>query len=587
MQEHKNDNETNRSGGGRMELFNNVLDIVRDDLVKKIRRGSRVSVAAACFSMYAYNELKTQLNGISEFRFIFTSPTFISEQAQKQKREFYIPRLSREKSICGTEFEVRLRNEMTQKAIARECAEWIRKKAKFRSNVTGENMGGFMTISDNSAQYAYMPINGFTTVDIGCERGNNTYNLVTRLDAPEAAQFLSTFDALWNDRNKLQDVTEAVIESISTAYSENSPELIYFITLYNVFNEFLEDISEDVLPNDATGFRQSRIWELLYDFQRDAVLAIINKLEQYNGCILADSVGLGKTFTALAVIKYYQSRNMSVLVLCPKKLAENWNTYKDNYVNNPIASDRLNYTVLFHTDLSRDYGKSNGVDLERINWGNYDLVVIDESHNFRNGGEVYGEGTRENRYLRLMNQVMKAGVRTRVLMLSATPVNNKFIDLRNQLMLAYEGDTAKVRSGLGTTKSIDEIFRQAQTAFNEWSRLPIRERTTEKLLGRLDYDFFDLLDRVTIARSRKHIQRYYDVSQIGAFPERRKPISLRPGLTDIGAVTFNDIFNLVYSLNLDLYTPSKYIFPSRMSKYIDPAKKKGLTQMGREQGISS
>lgn len=571
-----------------MKIFDNVTNIVRDDMEKTIKRNSKVSVAAACFSMYAYSELKKQLESIDEFRFIFTSPTFVTEKTKKQKREFYIPRLTREQSLYGTEFEIKLRNEMTQKAIAKECADWIRRKATFKSNTTGENMAGFMVTDSGTEKTAYMPLNGFTTVDIGCERGNNSYNMVNSLETPFAAQYLQVFDSLWNDKEKLQDVTDVVLENITTAYNENSPELIYFITLYNVFSEFLEDVSEDVLPNEATGFKNSKIWDMLYDFQKDAALAIINKLEKYNGCILADSVGLGKTFTALAVIKYYENRNKSVLVLCPKKLAENWNTYKDNYVNNPIAADRLRYDVLFHTNLSRDHGISNGLDLDRLNWGNYDLVVIDESHNFRNGGELSGEDQKENRYLKLLNKVVRAGVKTKVLMLSATPVNNRFNDLKNQLALAYEGTPELIDEKLNTSKSIDEIFRQAQTAFNAWSKLPAEERTTDNLLRRLDFDFFEVLDSVTIARSRKHIEKYYNTEKIGKFPERRKPISLRPSLTDLpSAINYNEIYEHLSQLQLEIYTPSAYIFPSKMQKYIDLTHHKGnnLTQSGREEGI--
>jgi SNF2 family DNA or RNA helicase len=449
-------------------------------------------------------------------------------------------------------------------------------------------MGGFMTVDSTDEQAAYMPLNGFSTIDIGCERGNNSYNMVNRMEAPFSTQYMQLFNALWNDKEKLQDVTDAVIENITTAYNENSPELIYFLTLYNVFSEFLEDLSEDVLPNEATGFKQSKIWNMLYDFQKDAALAIINKLEKYNGCILADSVGLGKTFTALAVIKYYENRNKSVLVLCPKKLSENWNTYKDNYVNNPIAADRLRYDVLFHTDLSREHGSSNGLDLDRLNWGNYDLVVIDESHNFRNGGEVSGEDQKENRYLKLLNKVVRAGVRTKVLMLSATPVNNRFIDLKNQLALAYEGTPELIDEKLNTSKSIDEIFRQAQTAFNAWSKLPIEQRTTDTLLKALDFDFFEVLDSVTIARSRKHIEKYYNTEKIGKFPERRKPITKRPSLTDLpSAINYNQIYEQLSQLQLEIYTPSVYIFPSKMQKYIDLTHNKGnnLTQSGREEGI--
>lgn len=570
-----------------MELINNTTKTLRDDLAVEIKQGSRLSVAAACFSIYAFQELKKELQGIDELRFIFTSPTFTTEKAKKEKREFYIPRLSRERSLYGTEFEVKLRNELTQKAIAKECAEWIRKKVTFKSNVTNENMMGFINLDDKN----YMPINGFTTVDLGCERGNNAYNMVQKTEAPFSTAYIDLFDNLWNDTSKLQEVTDEVIENITAAYNENSPDFIYFVTLYNIFSEFLEDVSEDHLPNEATGFKESKIWSMLYNFQKDAVLAIISKLEKFNGCILADSVGLGKTFTALAVIKYYENRNKSVLVLCPKKLTNNWNTYKDNYVNNPIASDRLRYDVLYHTDLNRTHGKSNGLDLDRLNWSNYDLVVIDESHNFRNGGKLSGEDNeKENRYLKLLNKVIRKGVKTKVLMLSATPVNNRFNDLKNQLALAYEGNTDLIDDKLNTTKSIDDIFKNAQRAFNTWSKWNPADRTTENLLRMLDFDFFEVLDSVTIARSRKHIQKYYDTSDIGTFPTRLKPISLRPPLTSLKkAINYNEIFEQLTQLSLSIYTPTHFILPSKMEKYAelyeDNKVNVGFTQANREQGI--
>ena len=570
-----------------MELINNTTKTLRDDLAIEIKQGSRLSVAAACFSIYAFQELKKELQGIDELRFIFTSPTFTTEKAKKEKREFYIPRLSRERSLYGTEFEVKLRNELTQKAIAKECAEWIRKKVTFKSNVTNENMMGFINLDDKN----YMPINGFTTVDLGCERGNNAYNMVQKTEAPFSTAYIDLFDNLWNDSSKLQEVTDEVIENITAAYNENSPDFIYFVTLYNIFSEFLEDVSEDHLPNEATGFKESKIWSMLYNFQKDAVLAIISKLEKFNGCILADSVGLGKTFTALAVIKYYENRNKSVLVLCPKKLTNNWNTYKDNYVNNPIASDRLRYDVLYHTDLNRTHGKSNGLDLDRLNWSNYDLVVIDESHNFRNGGKLSGEDNeKENRYLKLLNKVIRKGVKTKVLMLSATPVNNRFNDLKNQLALAYEGNTDLIDDKLNTTKSIEDIFKNAQRAFNTWSKWNPADRTTENLLRMLDFDFFEVLDSVTIARSRKHIQKYYDTSDIGTFPTRLKPISLRPPLTSLKkAINYNEIYEQLTQLSLSIYTPTHFILPSKMEKYAelyeDNKVNVGFTQANREQGI--
>lgn len=570
-----------------MELINNVTKTLRDDLSEEIKQGSKLSIAAACFSIYAFQELKNELQGIDKLRFIFTSPTFTTEKAKKEKREFYIPRLNRERSLYGTEFEVKLRNELTQKAIAKECAEWIRKKVVFKSNVTNENMMGFINLDDKN----YMPINGFTTVDLGCERGNNAYNMVQKTENPFSTAYIELFDHLWNDETKLQDVTDEVIENITAAYNENSPDFIYFITLYNIFNEFLEDISEDILPNEATGFKESKIWSMLYNFQRDAVLAIISKLEKYNGCILADSVGLGKTFTALAVIKYYENRNKSVLVLCPKKLSDNWNTYKENYLNNPIAVDRLRYDVLYHTDLNRVQGKSNGIDLERLNWSNYDLVVIDESHNFRNGGKVTGEeNEKENRYLKLLNKVIRKGIKTKVLMLSATPVNNRFNDLKNQLALAYEGNSDTIDNKLNTSHSIDDIFKNAQRAFNTWSKWVPEQRTTQNLLKMLDFDFFEVLDSVTIARSRKHIQKYYDTADIGTFPTRLKPISLRPKLTSLReAINYNEIFQQLNLLNLDIYRPSSFIQASAIEKYAvlygDNKVNIGFTQANRELGI--
>ena len=573
-----------------MRFFDNIKDTVKDDLQQTIKQDSKLSIAASCFSIYAFEVLKNELEKVSELRFLFTSPTFTAEKTQKDKREFYIPRLGRERNLYGSEFELKLRNELSQKAIAKECADWIRRKVTFKSNITQNNAPGFIHVNDKN-EYAYIPINGFTTSDIGCDRGNNLCNPVNRLVAPISQNYLQLFNELWNDKTKMQDVTEEVIRSISEVYKENAPEFIYYVTLYNIFNEFLQDVSEDVLPNEATGFKESAIWKKLYNFQKDAAFAIINKLERYNGCILADSVGLGKTFTALAVIKYYENRNKSVLVLCPKKLSNNWNTYKDNYINNPIATDRLRYDVLYHTDLNRSNGKSNGLDLDRLNWGNYDLVVIDESHNFRNGGKINSdEDEKENRYLKLLNRVIRKGVKTKVLMLSATPVNNRFNDLKNQLRLAYEGDSNLIDDKLNTTRSIDDIFKNAQKAFNTWSKFKSEDRTSNRLLKMLDFDFFEVLDSVTIARSRKHIEKYYDTNDIGKFPTRLKPKSYRPALTDLkSAINYNEIFEQLMLLNLSIYTPTHFILPSKMDRYAtlyeDNKVNVNFTQANREEGI--
>lgn len=448
-----------------MEIINNIEKLLGDDLKHILKRGSKVSIAASCFSIYAYESLKKELEQIEELRFIFNSPTFIKDKIEKEQREFYIPKLNRERSIYGTQYEIKLKNELTQKAIARECSEWIRRKVIFKSNKTNAFLQGFMNIENDDEKITYMPIQGFTTVDLGFERGNNLSNIVTKIDDYSATKtYLDLFEQVWNDDDKMEDITEEVVEYISTVYKENPPEFIYFVILYNIFNEFLEDITEDLLPNESTGFKETEIWNRLYNFQKDAVIGIINKLQKYHGCILADSVGLGKTFTALGVIKYYELRNKNVLVLCPKKIAENWLTYRENYTNNILYKDRFNYDVLYHTDLSRDSGYTNGMNLERLNWGNYDLLVIDESHNFRNNDPAKG---RETRYQRLMRRVIKTGVKTDVLMLSATPVNNRFNDLKNQLALVYEGNPSNIDAKLNTKRSIDDIFKRAQYAFNK------------------------------------------------------------------------------------------------------------------------
>ncbi len=553
-----------------MHIIDNINTLLGDDLKTVIARGSKLKIAASCFSIYAFEALKEQLESVESLEFIFTSPTFVPDEVtdriRKERREFHIPKAERERSFYGSEFEIQLKNKLTQRAIAKECADWMRRKAVFRSNRGKAPMQQFACVQDGDPKAAYMPLHGFTAVDLGYQQGNAVSNFVNKMDDPvTTSAYLNLFNQIWNDSDKLEDVTSRLCDHIASVYQENTPERIYFQMLYNIFTEFLEDISEDVLPNDRTGFQDSLIWQKLFNFQRDAATGIINKLETFNGCILADSVGLGKTFTALAVIKYYELRNRSVLVLCPKKLADNWLNYNRNLKTNIFVKDRFNYDVLCHTDLQRTSGESYGIPLNRINWGNYDLVVIDESHNFRNN-DVYKD--RETRYQKLLNSVIREGVKTKVLMLSATPVNNRFNDLRNQLALAYEGDADNLNSRLRTHKGIDEIFRRAQAAFNTWSNLPAEERTATAILNALDFDFFELLDSVTIARSRKHIETFYDTADIGDFPERRKPLSFHCQLTHRSDVIgFNEIFAQLSILKLAVYAPVSYILPSRLPKY--------------------
>jgi len=578
-----------------MELIDNINRLLGDDLKKTLKPQARLKIAASCFSMYAFEALKSELEKIEELSFIFTSPTFVAnevtDKVQKERREFHIPKSDRERSLYGSEFEIQLRNKLTQRAIAKECADWMRSKATFKSNRSKAPMQQFACVQAKETATAYMPLHGFTAVDLGYQQGNAVSNLVTKMDEVAfTSTYISLFDQIWVDPEKLEDVTAQICDHIASVYQENSPEHVYFLMLYNIFNEFLEDINEDVLPNDRTGYQDTLIWNKLFNYQKDAATGIINKLETYSGCILADSVGLGKTFTALAVVKYYELRNKSVLVLSPKKLADNWLNYNRNLKTNIFARDRFNYDVLCHTDLSRTSGESFGTPLNRINWGNYDLVVIDESHNFRNNDAFKDK---ETRYQKLMNQVIKQGVKTKVLMLSATPVNNRFNDLRNQLALAYEGDSENLTKKLRTGKTVEKIFSNAQASFNAWAKLPPEARTARAILETLEFDFFELLDSVTIARSRKHIQTFYDTQDIGPFPERLKPLSFHSPLTQrTDVLSFNEIFAQLSLLKLAVYAPISYILPSRLKKYEEMydtqvAGRGKLKQVDREKSLQA
>lgn len=334
-----------------MEIIDNINRLLCDDLKQALKPGARLKVAASCFSMYAFEALKSELEKIEELSFIFTAPAFVADEVtdkiRRERREFHIPKLDRERSLYGSEFEIQLRNKLNQRAIAKECADWLSRRATFKSNRSKAPMQPFACVQSAVGDIAYMPLHGFTAVDLGYQQGNAVSNLVNKLDEPTfTATYLSLFDQIWHDPEKLEDVTSQISERIASVYQENSPESIYFLMLYNIFNEFLDDIDEDVLPNDRTGYQDTLIWNKLFNFQKDAATGIINKLETYSGCILADSVGLGKTFTALAVVKYYELRNRSVLVLCPKKLADNWLNYNRNLKTNIFARDRFNYDVL-------------------------------------------------------------------------------------------------------------------------------------------------------------------------------------------------------------------------------------------------
>ena len=544
------------------KVLDNKKHRVVDELRDELKKGSKLSVISAYFTIYAYAELKKELNKIDKMRFIFTEPTFVKKD-KELIREYYIER-NNEKMVSGNEFEIKLRNEMKQAAIAKECADWLQSKAEIKSLKQANSAQPRLVYIENP--YDNVSINGtvdFTSDGLGITPSNRIDSNMCLYGKDYTISFLQAFNELWEDDSAVQDVKQKVLEQMQVLYKENTPEFIYFVTLYNVFNDYLDELTEDNIVKSRTGFKNTLIWNKLYKFQQDGVMGAIDKIEKYNGCIIADSVGLGKTFTALAVMKYYELRNDRVLVIVPKKLRENWTVYTMNDKRNIFSGDRFNYDVLNHTDLSRTSGFSGEINLATVNWSNYDLVVIDESHNFRNNPPVKGRITR---YERLMNDIIKSGVKTKVLMLSATPVNNKMNDIKNQIAFITEGkNNAFASVGLD---NLEHILRKAQAVFNKWSSLLDEERTTESFVNMMDIDYFKLLDTVTIARSRKHIEKYYNLEEIGKFPTRLTPENRYPIIDAKGEFPpIENINKLIKKLTLCVYSPMGYVLPEKRAAY--------------------
>ena len=541
-------------------LNNQLGETVYKELEKHIKKGSKVSTISAYFTMYAYSALKKELDKIDEMRFIFTTPSF-SKNKDKEAREYEIVN----NNIFGNEFELKLRNEMTQSAVAKDCAKWLKDKVEIKS-FKEPNVAQPRMIHVHNKSEEDIVINGsvdFTTDGLGITGSNRAdFNNFMAGEEFTDSQLLS-FDTLWNNEMVLTDVKDKLLKQMEVMYEENSGEFIYFKSLYHIFYNYLDELDEDNIVKKGNKLKETKIWNTLYQFQQDAVIGAIDKIEKYNGCILADSVGLGKTFTALAIIQYYELRNDRVLVLVPKKLRENWTIYTLNDKRNIFAEDRFRYDVLNHTDLSRERGFSGNIDLKTINWENYDLVVIDESHNFRNNPAVKDRVTR---YQRLMNDVIKQGHKTKLLMLSATPVNNKMNDIKNQIAFITEDkDNALEEIGIS---SINHTLKNAQAIFNQWSKLDDNTRTGEKFVDMMDLDYFKLLDTLTIARSRKHIEKYYDLAEIGEFPNRLDPINESSDI-DIKKEfpTLNEINNEIERLNLSVFSPFLYILPQKREDY--------------------
>lgn len=552
-----------------MEFLDNIgPQRLGDALKSAIDNDAKLSIIASYFTVFAYGELKEELSKINDIRFLFSEPTFVKRMQQdKDPREFVLRQRSREVGVGGTGLELTLRNNLNQRALARECAEWVRAKGAFKS-VRQSGMvqsGGTYHVQNETAESeAFMgAVAEFTLEGLGYERKSGAVTGVSHFETTVEAQgLLAMFDSVWDNPSLVEDVTDQVAEQVQTLYRENPPEYIYFLTLYHLFREYMEDAEDDPIKPELK-FEESVVWGKLYDFQRDAVVGAIRKLEKYKGCIIADSVGLGKTFEALAVMKYYQERNARILVLAPKRLRSNWTLYCSNDERNILADDRLNYDVLNHTDLSRFAGYSGDINLETLRWGNYDLIVIDESHNFRNKPT---DTTKKSRYDRLMEDVIKSGIRTKVLMLSATPVNNRLLDLRNQIEIITEGDDEYLAETDGIP-SITHVTKVAQQRFSEWSKLEDSARTTESFANMVNADYFKLLDVLTIARSRKHITKYYAAGSVD-FPERRKPISLHPPIDAKGELpSIAELNDMIAGLTFAQYQLLSYVMPAAEAKY--------------------
>ena len=536
-----------------MLIDNKKHNKVGNVLKENIQKGSKLSVISGYFTIYAFAELKKELSKLDSLRLLFSSPLYHGDDQTNP--------------IAGEKEEIVFRNKLQQVRIAKECAQWIREKVVAREvSQQGALPFNLYHIDNGDEQIAIQGSSNFSSVGLGYTSSNVFAMNTLHRDRETTRDFLSTFNEIWNNQAMVSDIKKELLQSVEAIYADQSPQFLYFLTLYNIFKDFIGELDEEEIIKTKTGFKDTLVWNKLYHFQKDGVIGAIDKLERYNGCIIADSVGLGKTFEALAVIKYYELRNDRVLVLCPKKLRDNWTIYTVNDKRNILSDDRFNYDVLNHTDLTREKGMSGEINLATINWENYDLIVIDESHNFRNTST--NKKKRKSRYSKLLDDVLKKGVKTKVLMLSATPVNNKLNDLKNQVAFITEGnDAAFADVGI---KSIDQTLRMSQIKFNKWLKLPEQERTSSRLLDSLNFNYFKLLDLITIARSRKHIEKYYDIKDIGKFPERKKPMTLKPTIDTEGTFPpLSEINRTIRRLILSAYSPLKYVYPHKQEEYAE------------------
>ncbi|RLA84509.1 MAG: helicase [Epsilonproteobacteria bacterium] len=534
-----------------MLIDNKKHNKVGDVLKESIQNNSKLSIISSYFTIYAFAELKKEFSKIKELKLLLSTPLYKNNNINN--------------NLSGVIEEIKFKNQLQQVKIAKECAAWIKEKVKVKEIKVRDTIPfNLYHIENNNDSISIQGSSNLSSVGLGYTNSDTFAMNTKHTDSETTKGFISTFDEIWDNKSIISDIKKEILDKIEDISENKSPQFLYFMTLYNIFKDFIGELDEEEIIKSKTGFKDTLVWNKLYNFQKDGVVGAIDKLEKHNGCIIADSVGLGKTFEALAVIKYYELRNDRVLVLAPKKLRDNWSIYTVNDKRNVLAQDRFNYDVLNHTDLTREKGMSGDINLATLNWENYDLIVIDESHNFRNTST--NKKKNKSRYARLLDDVLKKGVKTKVLMLSATPVNNKLNDLKNQVAFITEGnDNAFKDVGIN---SIEYTLKKSQNKFNSWLKLSEKDRTTSKLLDSLNFDYFKLLDTITIARSRKHIEKYYDTTDIGKFPNRNKPITLKPDIdTDNLFPPLSEINKTIRKLNLSAYSPLKYVYPNRKEEY--------------------
>ncbi len=548
-----------------MRLIPNIGDQrVIDELRKSLGDGFELDLATSEFSLFAFAELRDQLKRLRACRIVLpgAGPANGHPQIGQVKPPSWRPE---DLNLLGCAADRHRRNQLIVPWLARMCRDWLRDKASIRE-APGPLPQCVVAIRglESGQQHSLAGNCPLSTGGLGLA-ASNQFSLIQATErSDECGLFTTWFENLWSGCPGGNEAKNRLIDQLCRLFTPKAPSLIYYSILFQIFSQLGQELDEERIVKSATGIRSTVVWQKLFKFQRDGVIGAIDKLDRFGGCIIADSVGLGKTFEALAVIKYHELRNDRVLVLVPKRLRDNWTLYRSNDRRNILAADRFNYDVLNHTDLSRDRGQSGDIDLAHVNWGNYDLVVIDESHNFRNKKTPRAGG--ETRYDRLMHRIIQQGVRTRVLMLSATPVNNRLADLRNQIAFATEGDDTAL-SGNGI-ESIDTTTRQAQRQFNRWLALENAQRTPARLIDMLGFDYFTLLDLLTIARSRKHVERYYGTSETGRFPHRLKPLNIKSDVDRTGEFrSIRDINREIRRLNLAAYTPLRYVLPHKQAAY--------------------